>query len=442
MHEGPAACALPRPVVLALGVRITYADEATKMEKLAPSSPPLPAQPKRKTVLARCLSGVREGLAISVWGYTLIKAWVFDVDIYVLSRVAPTLVWLIQYKLFIALGLVAAALLITRNATAVGWAAYIAFYPFIAVGKLVYLIFKQRSWLLVLAFVNSAMSLFRSFKYNFITATAFLLALVLALASHTKTILVLAIIAFASVLVVTYLRAFLTVFRPSNVFRVYKKLTEKLPELVKKTLEEKAEEAGLVVSNMTDVQLQAYRTKLQSLLLWDKALLLLSKKLELYLKSGVTTLALLFNLLLLTVICLISFATMSLALQKFAPGAFAVSGNSSFFLFFYHSLRTFTFGSIPEITPVATLSRMLVMAELIFAVLTLTLLVTLLFSVKKEKQNQELLETIHDLKSLGMEVEGAIVQRYKISDEEAFAEIGKMANNMAKVITWLTQNAR
>jgi hypothetical protein len=244
------------------------------------------------------------------------------------------------------------------------------------------------------------------------------------------------------VLVVTYLRAFLTVFRPSNVFRVYKKLTEKLPELVNKTLEEKAEEAGLVVSHMTDVQLQAYRTKLQSLLLWDKALLLLSKELELYLKSGVTTLALLFNLLLLTAICLISFATMSLALQKLTQGAFAVSGNSSFFLFFYHSLRTFTFGSIPEITPVATLSRMLVMAELVFAVLTLTLLVTLLFSVKKEKQNQELLETIHDLKSLGKEVEGAIAHRYKISDEEAFAEIGKMANNMAKVITWLAQNAR
>lgn len=417
-------------------------NEATQMEKLASSSPPPPAQPKGKTFLARCLSWVREGLAICVWSYTLIKAWVFDVDVYIVNRVAPTLVWLIQYKFFIALGLVAAALLITRNATALGWAAYVAFYPFIAAGKLVYLIFRQRSWLLLLACVNSVVSFFRSFKNNFLTATAFLLALVLALASHTKTILILAIAAHASVLVVTYLRAFLTIFRPSNVFRVYKTLTEKLPGLVKKTFEEKAEEAGLVVSNMTDVQLQAYRGRLQSLLLWDKGLLFLSKKLELYLKSGVTTLALLFNLLLLTLICLVAFATMSLALQKVAPGSFVVTSNSSFFLFFYHSLRTFTFGSIPEITPVATLSRTLVMAELIFAVLTLTLLVTLLFSVKKEKQNQELLETIHDLKSLGKEVEGAIAQRYKISNEEALAEIGKMANNMLKVIMWLAQNAR
>jgi hypothetical protein len=350
--------------------------------------------------------------------------------------------WVVQYKLFIALGALAIALLISKNKTAIGWALYVFFYPFVLLAKLVYLILKQKSWLLILACANAVISLFRSFRYNFLTGILFLLSSVIAIASHHKYVLILAISALALLLAITYIRAFLMVLRPSNVFGVYKKLTEKLPGYIRESLAKKAKKTELIVGGVTDTQLQAYRTHLQSMVTWNRALLFLSRKLELYLKSGVNVVALLLNLFLLTAMSVLSFAIMSLAVQRIDPTSFTLIGQPSFFLFLYHSLRTFTFGSVSEVSAIATVSRVLVMVEIVFAILTLTLLVTLLFSVKKEKQNQELLETIHDLRGIGEDLEEEMAQQYTITTEQAIEEIGKLEKDSLTLIMWFTQNTR
>jgi hypothetical protein len=253
-------------------------------------------------------------------------------------------------------------------------------------------------------------------------------------------VLLASVFALLLLLAVTYARAFFMVFRPSNIFRLYQKVTKKIPGFVTKTLSDKAADAGVSVPLMTTQQLQSYRNSLQTMVIWNRSLLLLSTKLEKYLKSGFNTVAYVLSVLFLTTLCLVSFAAMSYAVFKAEPGAFLVTGQPSFFLFLYHSVRTFVFGSVPEITAAASISRVLVMSELGFAVITLTLLVTLLFSVKKEKYNHELTETIQDLKAAGKDVEGLIVKQYRMTTDEAIREIEKMTNNAMNIIMWLTQN--
>jgi acetolactate synthase regulatory subunit len=411
-------------------------------QPVSPNQVISPSQPAKASTGKRVRAWVRELLAIAIWSYAVVKVWVYDLDILLVKKLAPNLIWVIEYKFFIIVGLTAAALLIVRNATAVGWAAYIFFYPFVVCGKVVYIIFRQRSWLLGLACVNVAVSFFRSFKNNFLLGAGFALCWVIALVAHNRPASLASVWALLVLLAVTYARAFFMVFRPSNIFRLYQKVTKKIPGFVTKTLSDKAADAGFTVSRMTGQQLQAYRTSLQTMVIWNRSLLLLSRKLEKYLKSGFNTVAYVLSVLFLTTLCLVSFAAMSYAVYKAEPGAFLVTGQPSFFLFLYHSVRTFMSGSIPEITAAATLSRVLVMTELGFAVITLTLLVTLLFSVKKEKYNQGLTETIQDLKAAGKDVEGLMVKQYKMTTEEAIREIEKMTNNAMNIIMWLTQNMR
>ncbi len=54
-------------------------------------------------------------IAILFWSYALIKIFVFDVDVYLISVANPELVWVVNYKLLIFLGSITVAMLVTRS---------------------------------------------------------------------------------------------------------------------------------------------------------------------------------------------------------------------------------------------------------------------------------------------------------------------------------------
>jgi hypothetical protein len=54
-------------------------------------------------------------IAISFWSYALVKVFIFDVDVYLVSQASPEFVWLLNYKLPILLGAILFAMLITQT---------------------------------------------------------------------------------------------------------------------------------------------------------------------------------------------------------------------------------------------------------------------------------------------------------------------------------------
>src|SRR5438105_9147932 len=126
-------------------------------------------------------------IAILFWLYAIVKIFVFDVDVYLVSLASPEFVWLLNYKFLILLGLILVAMLVTRS-RALGLAVlYVALYPLVILfWKLPRFVWKQQSWLFAFAILNAAIGLIRSFKRDFISGALFLISAVLILSSGNQ----------------------------------------------------------------------------------------------------------------------------------------------------------------------------------------------------------------------------------------------------------------
>jgi hypothetical protein len=135
-----------------------------------------------------------------------------------------------------------------------------------------------------------------------------------------------------------------------------------------------------------------------------------------------------------------SFAAINFALFKINPEYFATTSTHPF-LFFYYSFRTFLFGSIPEIIPVQFYTQLASMLEAFSALLLVTFLVTLFFTVRDPKYKDELSKTIEETRQAGVALENTIGSNYNLTVDQAIEEIKKMQNNFLSLILWFSKGA-
>jgi len=298
------------------------------------------AQVVKKSRGARLRSWVSEVLAVGIWTYATIKVWVFDVDTFLVERLAPGWMWILQYKFLFLLAFMILAAVFTKKWAAIGWVIYICFYPVVVVGKVAYFIFRQRSWSLALTLVNAIVAFFRSFKYSLVVTSGFLLCWAGAIFAENRSVLLVTFFVLAGLLVIVGARAFALVFKPSSIFRLYQQVSQKAPAYVSKTLSGKGIPRTFI-SRMTEAQLQEYRGNLQRMLIWNRGLLFVARKLEAYMKSGFNAATYVLTIVLLFGIIVVSFAAMSQGLYKIDANTFTVTTHPTFSLFLYHSLRSF-----------------------------------------------------------------------------------------------------
>jgi len=137
---------------------------------------------------------LREPLAVLFWIYAIIEVFIFNLDGYFISKLPPTLIWLVQFKFPILIGVIALFWIFTKNARIIFWFFYIALYPLIFIfWKVPYFFWKTKSWILVFAFINAVAAFFKSIKYNFIVLASLLISTVLIIASSNRFILWIAI---------------------------------------------------------------------------------------------------------------------------------------------------------------------------------------------------------------------------------------------------------
>src|ERR1700690_2046699 len=180
------------------------------------------AVPPPKKLSDSIANVIAEVLAILFWTYAVIKIFIFDIDNYLINRFLPQYADLLKFKFLFLIGIIATALILTKNRYLIIGFFYILFYPLVLIlWKIPYFIFKQKSWLLAFAFINSTISFFQSFKLNFVASSVFLIAMVLTLNFSNALLLWISILAILSVLSVLYVRKFIVVFQPSVVFQTY-----------------------------------------------------------------------------------------------------------------------------------------------------------------------------------------------------------------------------
>ncbi len=395
-----------------------------------------------QTLADKAMGLVVEAVAIFFWLYALIKLFVFDFDNYVVARFFPNYEPLLRLKFLFFIGAIAIVLVVVKSKRLAGACVYVVLYPLIVVlWKIPTFIFKQQSWVLAFAFANSVISFFQSFKINFVTVGALLVALGVTAASSNISLLWISIAVLLAALTVLYVRRFIIVFQPSMIFEAYLKFFPRLRAVAPKTFALDADIKNVPVDALNPLQLQKWTTNLQTAVLYNRMCLFVAKKLQDYQSSKLNFLSYVFSLIMLTFVTVTAFAGVNMALFKISRGFFSYSQEPAAFSFFYYSFNNLFRSSANIITPILPLSQSVFMLEVFFEFLLAALLVSLFFSVSNERYTNELKRVVVGLEREGKSMESFVNDEYRISTiDDAIQSLAKLKAGLIDQIYWITKH--
>lgn len=399
-------------------------------------------KPDKWNIRAHLKSAFEEVSAIVFWVYIITKLFIIDLDRYLMARYAPSAAWLLDFKLFFLIGLMALVLLLRRKSAAMWFLATLIFYPVLLAIRIAYLIFRQRSWSLGLGAVNALANFFGSLKHNFLMCTGFLITAALILFCSAKPALLAGVLGILVLLVYAILRRFVLVFRPSTASKVYITVTKWLPKLRSNVFALEQSAKGVRYEDLTKEQAEKWRMSLQWSIVLSRLCLFVSRKLRDYGRSRLTKAASVFVILLMLVETVVSFTLANYGLWRFDPKMFKVASESpGLFDFFYYSFNRIGFGSISEITPVMAVAKLVYVGEAACAMFIVAILISLLLSTRDEAQAEELNHTIKTISGEGKAMEQVILVEYHLESlEAALAMLKKLEAGMLDWIYKLSED--
>ena len=398
----------------------------------------------KKGVLFFILKTIKEIIALVFWLYVVSKIFIFDIDIFLIKNFLPDYYWLISYKFLIIISLVAIFWLFTKNKNIIFWSLYIIFYPFIVFfWKLPFFIFKQKSWVLAFAVINSIISFFKSIKYKFIIFAIFMASLTGIFISTNNQILWLACFLILTVLFTVYVRSFILLFKPSSIFQIYIKIFSGIRKHGKSYFGIDENMRNLPTTSFGEKQLEKWTTNLQASVLFNRVCLFSAKKLRDYQNSRLGAVSSVFTIFGLMILTIFSFAVINYGVFKINNGYFELTTAPNFFIFVYYSFNSIFFNSIKEVSPIAPVSQLLSMIKSFFAFFLGAIFISLILTYRNQKRSDELNSAFKGIEEEGASMEGFIREEYKFNSiYEAMAELEKLKSGALQVILKISESIK
>jgi hypothetical protein len=402
---------------------------------------PVPKPKKTKSIKQRVAAAIRQTVAAIFWAYVVVKLFAFDIDVYLISLASPEYKWILNYKFLFIIGFISAILILTKKTRIlIFWSAYILFFPIIFLfWKVPYFVFKQKSWVLAFALINATISFFRSFKYNFISASVFIICAVLVLATSIPDLIWPSISIILCLVLMVYVRRFILVFKPSVVYQLYIKGFRAARDFTASsyTLDESMK--NLPVTEMDAKQLQTWTSNLETLVMYNRLALFAGKKLRDYQSSGLNAVSSVIIVLIILTYTILCFSIINYGLYKINGSYYQVIGVPSFFEFIYYSFNKILFNEIREIIPIHYMSPTAAMIEEFLTLFLVVILVSLFFSVKGQRHEKDLNTVIRQLEEQGVAMEGFIRTEYKVgSIDEAMEQLENLQAGMTQLLYIIT----
>ncbi len=381
-----------------------------------------------------------EVLSICFWIYTITKIFLFDIDYWIIHNFFANYSWVLDFKLIYILALVCAIWLWVGTRDVIVWFLYIVFYPLVMLLiKLPRLIFKQRSWLLAFAILNTIASFFTNLKYGLIFSTIFLAGFSIALFSRTYPLLV-AVGVLLALVFIAYLKSFLNAFKPTVIFQIYSKFLKGVRKWGHASFVLDEEIKSIAIEQMKPKQLEKWNANLQSSVLFNRICLLTARRLRDYQKSDWRVIPSILGLLWLVVLTVVSFSGIYFSLYKLNGSLFAVSSEPTFFTFFYFSFNNLVFNATPEIIPVAMLSQTAYMLQASLIFFLVVIVTTFYISHRTQKSSSELDGVISTVEAEARSMESFIQDEYKIPTIEiAMERLKAVQTGLVQFIYWISK---
>jgi hypothetical protein len=379
------------------------------------------------------------------WIFVILKLFFFDLDVHLFNKYLPKYVGILNYKFVIGISFFAITFLIVRKKVVFLWTIYVIFFPFILFfWKIPYFIFKQKSWVLAIATINSVIAFFVSFKQAIIASAIFTTSAVLICNTTNPYILYSSALVILITLFLTYFYRFVLIFKSSKVNKFYMDFLSKPSQKnfsQQLVLDESLK--NLPYDQLNDKQLDKWIQNLQNTVLYNRLFLFMARKIKDYQDSKLNYAFYAITTVFLLLLTIFSFSFVNFALYKADTSTFMVSKEPSFFSFFYYSFNNLLFNAIDEMKPITMYSQLTSMIESFFALFMGMIFVTLLFSAKSERHTRELDLVITQFEQRGNDLELFIRKEYKINSiEEALELLQKLQAVFTKLLFKLTDNIK
>jgi hypothetical protein len=397
---------------------------------------------KKKKFISSVLAAVRELLAILFWVYVITKVFIYDIDVFLVEKFFPSYKWLLEYKFFILIGILALLWLVTKNKHILLWSLFVFFYPFILIfWRIPVFVFKQKSWTLALAIIDSVISFFRSFRFTFITTSLFLVSVVIIYGSTNKPLLWFSLTVLFVILSLVYLQKIKLIFKPSAVYQLYTKLFFDIGAFLRTnpalSIDDMVE---LPLESMDEKQIQKWSSSLQQLVLFNRLCLFVAKKMKLYQENSFKVLSSVIGILVLVIFTVFSFAFINYGLFKINQQYYLFSNIPTFFHFFYYSFNNLLFNQIKELTAATPATQVISMLESFLALFLISIFASLLLPFRSQRDLDELNRVIKNLTEEGARIEGYIKEKYKVSSvEDAIEALQKLQIAVLDLIYMITK---
>lgn len=409
----------------------------TQLVEVPEQSPIAQDAPPKKNNLALFLA--REAICLLFWAYAFVEVFVFDLDAYAKAHMASSIRWITDYKVILFLVITAIYVLLTKRFL---FAVYFIFYPLILIFyRIPVILFRGGGWAIVLYSVNTTVMFFKSFRYRVVATCSYIVCFSIVFLSNERYVLYsVAIILFVLIGIVLVLR-FLNAFRADKLFNIYNKALFWVQGKASESRAAADPPMNLPMTQMNEVQLQKWSNSLQNQLLLNRVFLFAAKKIRDYRTSNLGLAVSLLSLLILWVGVVLTFSAINFALFKADPSFFHAQ-SPSFFEFFHYSFKASFSSTIDEIKAASELSEAIFMIQTFISFVFAAIFFTTVLAVIKEHSDEQLNALIGTLEAQGAEAEDFIRNHFKLTVEDALAEIERLKGGLIAVLLWLTRNLK
>lgn len=380
------------------------------------------------------LSRIREPLALVVWIYAIIKVFVFDIDLYLIGRVAPDSMWLLNLRLLVIAGALALAWLLLGHRIFFIGVAYVVAYPLIVLfWKLPRLVWRQ--WAAMLILLPSFYSTLGSLRSTFVLYTAAAISTAIIVVSNSQYLLALAMLYLVFFLLVISYRAFKSA-QSSSVFSRLAEILRKLhPKIISGEYDQVSPATPQTDTTQADKEANgAEIPQLSQLYMLHVAADFVASRVRDVSKDRQYNALLAASLLIVVGITVFIFALINWALFKIDPRAFDGVDANPLLHFIAYSIGRLATADLTSIQPISPLATFLAVGEVFFSLVILVIIGFSILTAARDAYREDFHEfesALHDTASV---IEDRIGAKYQLTAVELEIRIADTSRDLVNVL--------
>lgn len=353
----------------------------------------------------------------ALWIYAFAKIFIADFDRWVVERVAPGVIWLVDYRAFGFLAIATVILLLLRKRKA-WWMVYILAFPLVILfWKLPRFYYRRRNWVLLIGTLHVAWTCFRGLRFGVAVLTLIAASVLSILLVDLPWLLWTA----SGVLTATWFAALVVAFRdaiaPSSFVRSQRSIMNRVLDSDRfwnfVALEDRVKSAE--VERLDREQLNSVMTRASVGLITHRSGLVWAYQLDKYRRSGVSNLFSVISIASLILQAIVTFTFINLALFKLDPSQFVFDAEPGVPTFVYYAFGSIFVSEVSLLTPGGDwASALQVLAGFSAGVLGLLLVVTLFFGIRHARADEAATKAIQQMRRRSDEFARRVAQEFEL----------------------------